>query len=99
MGMARLQSIVYAFLALSMPLSIASPPRSPTQRAEFQRLNPCPSTGDSRRSCPGYQIDHIIPLCFDGPDSTGNMQWLSVEAHKAKTRMDLKACRNESVSW
>lgn len=43
-------------------------------------------------SCPGYQIDHIIALCAGGTDEPCNMQWLTVEAHKAKTRNDLKLC-------
>jgi hypothetical protein len=40
------------------------------------------------RGLPGYQRDHRVPLCRDGADAVGNMQWLTVEAHKDKTRGD-----------
>ena len=60
---------------------------------EFQKIQPCPSTGRTRGACPGYQRDHIVPLCRGGADNVGNMQWLSVPAHKAKTRADVRGCR------
>lgn len=67
--------------------------RSPTLRAEFQRLHPCPSTGASRGACPGYQVDHREALICGGKDELGNLQWLSIEEHKAKTRVEVKLCR------
>jgi len=36
----------------------------------------------------GYQIDHIIPLYAGGCDCPSNMQLISVEAHKGKTKND-----------
>lgn len=81
-----------AFLATS---SGASPLRSPALRAEFQRLEPCPSTGLTRGACPGFQVDHAVPLCLGGPkvDQISNLQWLSIEDHKRKTREDVRLCR------
>jgi hypothetical protein len=38
-------------------------------------------------------VDHRIALCAGGDDAPHNMQWLSVEAHKAKTRIDVRECR------
>lgn len=58
----------------------------------FQQAHPCPSTGKSSGACPGWQRDHVVPLCGGGADSVGNMQWLTVEAHKAKTRGDVQSC-------
>lgn len=56
-------------------------------RNEFRRNTGYP---DGR---PGYQVDHITPLCAGGADATYNMQWLSISAHKAKTRNDVRRCR------
>jgi hypothetical protein len=40
----------------------ATTPRSSASRREFQHLQPCPSTGRPAGACPGYVVDHIIPL-------------------------------------
>lgn len=68
-------------------------PRSTAAVAEFKRGNPCPVNGATRGSCPGYEVDHIAPLCAGGPDIAENMQWLTREAHRAKTRVDVMRCR------
>ena len=44
------------------------------------------------RTPPGYEVDHIMPLCAGGKDSPENMQLLTKEQHKAKTRDDLRRC-------
>lgn len=67
--------------------------RSPTLRAEFMRLNPCPSTGAVRGTCPGWQVDHREALVCGGRDELGNLQWLTVAEHKAKTKVEVKLCR------
>lgn len=67
--------------------------RSRAVRADFQRTHPCPSTGRSSGPCPGYQVDHRIALCAGGADRAGNLQWLSLEAHRRKTRQDIAECR------
>lgn len=66
--------------------------RSSAARAEFKRLNPCPSTGLHRGACPGFVIDHVQPLCAGGADAPHNMQWQSVEAGKAKDRTERVQC-------
>jgi len=68
-------------------------PRSQTEVRAFRDQNPCPSTGCSRGACPGWQVDHIPPLCAGGEDSRENMQWLSVDDHRWKTFVDLRECR------
>lgn len=45
------------------------------------------------RTPPGYQVDHIIPLCAGGEDAPENMQLLTVEEHKRKTKVDRWLCR------
>lgn len=63
------------------------------QRYAFRKDNPCPVTGKTRGACPGYVVDHIQPLCAGGADHPSNMQWLTVEAARAKDRPLLRECR------
>lgn len=66
--------------------------RSQAAKSEFKKGNPCPSTGKSGGACPGYQIDHRKPLAAGGADHKSNMQWLSVDQHKAKTKSERRSC-------
>ncbi len=65
---------------------------------DFAALHACPSTGQPRLPCPGYQIDHIWPLKCKGPDIVENLQWLSIEDHKAKTKREARECLNKNIS-
>lgn len=67
--------------------------RSHAAKSEFKRLHPCPATQQRRGPCPGWQIDHITPLKCAGHDAAHNMQWLTVDDHKAKTRREAMMCR------
>jgi len=62
--------------------------RSESAKREFQLRNPCPATGRSTGSCPGYVIDHITALKRGGPDTPENMQWQTVEQAKEKDRWE-----------
>jgi hypothetical protein len=42
----------------------------------YQILHPCPSTGLKTGACPGWALDHVIPLACGGCDEIGNLQWL-----------------------
>lgn len=90
-----MKTTIHILLTLSLLGSAAAlaDPRSAAQRAAFFRANPCPVTGAGQGSCPGYQVDHIAPLCAQGADHPANMQWLTVAEHKQKTRHDLRICR------
>lgn len=90
--MIRTAIVLVAACALSMGAEAKSE-RSAAEVLAFKRQNPCPSTQLRRGACPGYQVDHVQPLCSGGPDTVANMQWLTVEAHRAKTRQDLRVCR------
>jgi hypothetical protein len=79
-------------LALSAVDTEAKQERSQTAKSEFKRGNPCPSTGKSKGACPGYQVDHRKPLASGGADHKSNMQWLSNNQHRAKTKAERKAC-------
>lgn len=41
---------------------------------------------------PGYVIDHIKPLACGGADDPSNMQWQTIEAAKAKDRVERIGC-------
>lgn len=84
---------VLAIVVLAIAVPAVAADRSRTLRAEFQRANPCPATGKSRGPCPGFQVDHKDALICGGKDELGNLQWLSVEEHRAKTRVEVKLCR------
>ncbi len=62
--------------------------RNPHARREFMRLHPCPSTGKPRGRCPGWVVDHVVPLKRGGLDHPANMQWQTVEAAKAKDQVE-----------
>jgi hypothetical protein len=61
---------------------------SPAARADFRRQSPCPSTGRTSGGCPGYVIDHQVPLKRGGTDSSANMQWQTREQARAKDRVE-----------
>lgn len=69
--------------------------RSRALRAEFMREHPCPSTGRTAGACPGWQVDHVVPLCLGGQavDAPKNLRWITVADHKTKTRDDVRLCR------
>src|ERR1039457_2418340 len=52
--------------------------RNPAARRAFQRQHPCPATGRITGTCPGYVVDHVVPLKRDGADEPSNMQWQTV---------------------
>ena len=58
--------------------------RSTSARSEFRRYAPCPSTGRTTGSCPGYEVDHVDPLACGGADAPWNMQWLTREQNRSK---------------
>src|SRR5258706_8259047 len=60
--------------------------RSPHARTEFKKANPCPSTGRTHGSCPGYVIDHVRPLKRGGADRPSNKQWQTKAASKEKEK-------------
>jgi 5-methylcytosine-specific restriction endonuclease McrA len=63
--------------------------------SEFKRQHPCPATNSTHGPCPGWEVDHILPLCDGGKDHVSNLQWLTVEEHKIKSRSDTLACRRK----
>src|SRR5438876_9071962 len=62
--------------------------RSEVAKRDFERHHPCPSTGKTSGACPGYVIDHVVPLKRGAADAPGNMQWQTKDAAKAKDRWE-----------
>jgi 5-methylcytosine-specific restriction endonuclease McrA len=54
----------------------------------FQKSHPCPATGRTSGECPGYVIDHVVPLKRGGADSSSNMQWQTKAEAKAKDKVE-----------
>lgn len=50
----------------------------------FRKLHLCPSTNLPTGSCPGWQVDHVIPLASCGCDILSNLQWLPIEIKTCK---------------
>jgi hypothetical protein len=90
-----MRALLALLLGTLAACAVGQPIRSPALRAEFQRLEPCPATGLPRGACPGYEVDHVVPLCLGGPrvDIISNLQWLTVEEHRRKTVRDIQLCR------
>jgi hypothetical protein len=84
--------IIAVIVAVDWSPLAAKEHRSREVTREFQREHPCPSTGKTSGTCPGYRKDHIVPLACGGPDAVQNIQWQTIRAARAKDRWELKAC-------
>jgi hypothetical protein len=62
--------------------------RSGAAKKDFAKSHPCPSTGKTGGGCPGYVVDHVVPLKRGGPDLASNMQWQTKAEAKAKDRVE-----------
>ncbi len=60
---------------------------------EFRQSNPCPSTGLTDGKCPGFVVDHVVPLCFGGPDTADNLQWQELQLSYRKDVFERAACK------
>lgn len=62
--------------------------RSPQALQQFKKANPCLGTGKTYGSCPGYVVDHVMPLKRGGADAPSNMQWQTKQAAREKDRWE-----------
>lgn len=79
-------------VALLLCVPLVAEARDPAQVRAFRATHPCPSTGKTTGSCPGWVVDHIVPLCFAGADSPDNMQWQSYTDSLKKDGFERAAC-------
>lgn len=83
---------------LILLLTLASLPadaeykRSTKAKNQFKQSQPCPVTGRSKGSCPGYIIDHVQALACGGADHPSNMQWQTKADAKAKDKWERRGC-------
>lgn len=87
-----MKSLFIALLLICALPADARTHRSAAAKAAFQRMVPCPATGQHRGKCPGYVIDHIKALDCGGPDAPANMQWQATAEAKAKDKWERKEC-------
>jgi len=87
-----LQQAVVAIVCAAMLVSAADARvvRSSSAKAQFKAEHPCPATERHSGACPGYVIDHVVPLACGVADAADNMQWQSTAAAKAKDRWELR---------
>lgn len=58
--------------------------RSAQVVSAFKKQWACPVTGAHIGPCPGWAVDHVIPLACGGADAVWNMQWLPDEIKSEK---------------
>ncbi len=52
--------------------------RSTKVKNAYRKIHPCPANGSTNgaEACPGWAINHIIPMASGGCDSVINMAWM-----------------------
>ena len=58
--------------------------RSASVLSAYRKIYPCPSTGKFTGACPGWAVDHSVPLDKGGCDAVINMTWLPEEIKSCK---------------
>lgn len=94
----RVATAAVAVAISAITVEASGLPRSSSVRTEFRKANPCPATGKTTGRCPGWEIDHRVALVCGGPDAVQNLQWLEIERHREKTRLEIKACRGKKLA-
>ena len=56
--------------------------RSTTVINAYKRIWPCPSTHLTTGSCPGWALNHAVPLSCGGKDEVSNLLWMRDDAKK-----------------
>lgn len=64
----------------------------------FKKLHPCPANHETSGPCPGWVMDHKIPLACGGSDSVDNLQWLPFDMWRAKSLWERKVYGGHNMS-
>jgi hypothetical protein len=59
----------------------------------------CPANGRTSGACPGYVVDHVVPLKRGGADEPSNMRWQTREADRAKDKVDVLLRTGWTTQW
>lgn len=86
------ENMKYIYFAVLLSLATQADARDPQVRAAFLKSHPCPATGKNSGACPGYVVDHVIPLCAGGADAVANMVWQELAASKIKDAHEMALC-------
>jgi hypothetical protein len=79
-------AVLLLFLALSAHA------RDPAQVRAFRKENPCPATSKRVGACPGWVVDHGIPLCAGGADAQHNLFWQRRDQSLKKDADERRLC-------
>jgi len=69
----------YRFTGVVIRDSDGNTKRSVKVLNAFKKIWACPSTQQHSGACPGWALDHVIPLACGGADTVWNLQWLPDE--------------------
>lgn len=88
---------ITALVLLAASLQAQALPRSHAATNAFRRAVPCPALEHTGKRCPGYVIDHVVPLCAGGADAPRNMQWQTVADGKVKDAIERSMCAHRRM--
>lgn len=91
MNAERLYAIAILVGVCASAAAAGTPQRDPKTVAAFKRTHPCPATGLIQKSCPGWIVDHVIPLSSYGENTVANMQWQTEMDAAAKDKLEKRA--------
>lgn len=83
-----LTGLIFIVCACANSPTEAAKKRNPSARKAFMLTSPCPSTNKFKGACPGYVVDHIVPIKRGGGDHPYNMQWQTLQESKQKDRWE-----------
>lgn len=91
----KILKILWAVAMFMLLLSIVFPAdaRMRSVITAFIKANPCPSTGLNKAPCPGWVVDHGIPLCAGGADAPHNLFWQEKKTSYKKDVEERALCR------
>lgn len=82
---------------LLMLVCLSAFARDPAQVRLFRKTHACPSTHKFTGPCPGWVVDHPVPLCAGGADNPSNMRWQEYRSSLRKDIWERKLCREMKV--
>lgn len=68
--------VEYRYIGAPVRLADGSILRRADVLAAFRKVHQCPSTMLFTGTCPGWQMNHVVPLACGGADAVWNLQWL-----------------------